>query len=451
MLQRTFVLVFLSAVLVCAIHAHGAEPCAISGAGYRNPASWTTFDPGANGVGVDPDGFYFGAMGSRYLYFAGTESDRNVGDAELMRYDTQGAFSDTASWETFNPAGDRTFTGAVYDDVHGCVFFVPQTAGAVPGRRVYRYCETRVFGDPLSWDEFEPPGIIGGFYGGVFDGTYVYFVPNWCSTGASCVNGKHGEVVRYDTRGDFFDSGSWEAFDAGPDHDRGYCGAIVAGDYVYLAPHDRGGSDYHGNVLRFDRRGGFTSAASWESYDAGHNRGYCEGVFDGTYVYFLPQARPETNNPGEILRFDPSRSFDDPQAWESQDSGCGEGYAGAVFDGQRFIYMAGFIDGAEPYGEHLRFDTWGDFHAPASWSCFDPGDHSVGVDPDGYRGVYMDNRYVYYVPFDNGTERHGEVLRYDTCAYVAAVPTVSDWGLVAMGLLILTACRFLLVRRYRAT
>jgi hypothetical protein len=50
----------------------------------------------------------------------------------------------------------------------------------------------------------------------------------------------------------------------------------------------------------------------------------------------------------------------------------------------------------------------------ASWAAYDPGDHSVGEDPDGYNGAIFDGRYVHSAPVYNGDELHGEVLRYDT-------------------------------------
>ena len=38
----------------------------------------------------------------------------------------------------------------------------------------------------------------------------------------------------------------------------------------------------------------------------------------------------------------------------------------------------------------------------------------MGTDPDGYVGAAFDGEYVYFAPSHNGTERHGEVLRYNT-------------------------------------
>ena len=48
-----------------------------------------------------------------------------------------------------------------------------------------------------------------------------------------------------------------------------------------------------------------------------------------------------------------------------------------------------------------------------NWAAYDAGANGVGTDPDGFIGGVFDGRYIYFVPFHNGTAHHGEVLRYD--------------------------------------
>jgi antitoxin component YwqK of YwqJK toxin-antitoxin module len=172
------------------------------------------------------------------------------------------------------------------------------------------------------------------------------------------------------TTGDFNVTSSWITFDAGkhgvgtdPD---GYDGAVFDGRYVYFVPYYNG-SDYHGEVLRYDTTGDFVETSSWITFDAGEH-----GV--GT----------------------------DP-----------DGYIGAVFDG-RYVYFVPYYNGSDRHGEVLKYDTTGDFNVTSSWITFDPGGHGVGTDPDGYRYAVFDGRYVYFVPYHNGSDYHGEVLRYDT-------------------------------------
>jgi hypothetical protein len=241
--------------------------------------------------------------------------------------------------------------------------------------------------------------------------------------------------------------------------------------------------------LRYNTSGpGFTDPSSWEAFDPGYNEGYSGGTFDGRYVYFSPQSRIENPN-REVLRYDTSGGFTTSGSWVSSYPGFGQGFDGAVYDGARFIYFAGFVDGPGGlYGEQARCDTWGSFTDSASWVAFDPGEHGVGTDPDGYRGAIFDGRHVYFVPFDNGTERHGEVLRYDisdadrdgvsddvdNCPNTpnsdqansdpdplgdacdpcidpnssgVCIPTLSEWGMVAMAALMLAAGAAVVSRR----
>ena len=43
---------------------------AIEGRGFTDLASWSAYDPGAHGVGKDPEGYAGGAFDGRYVYFA---------------------------------------------------------------------------------------------------------------------------------------------------------------------------------------------------------------------------------------------------------------------------------------------------------------------------------------------------------------------------------------------
>ena len=88
-------------------------------------------------------------------------------------------------------------------------------------------------------------------------GKYVYFAPY--SNGLDF----HAEVLRYDTTLEFETVGAWSTFDAAAngvgDDPRGYAGAGFDGKYIYFAPNIREvqlaglvGTDYHGEVLRYD-------------------------------------------------------------------------------------------------------------------------------------------------------------------------------------------------------
>jgi hypothetical protein len=113
---------------------------------FETASSWLAFDPGANGVGIDPDGYNGGTFDGRYIYFSPTNNG-TAPHGEVLRYDTTLPFNSTGAWTTFDPGAN-----GLGNDPDG-------------------YAET------------------------LYDGKYIYFVPDRNGTGII-----HGEVLRYDTR-----------------------------------------------------------------------------------------------------------------------------------------------------------------------------------------------------------------------------------------------------------
>jgi hypothetical protein len=90
-----------------------------------------------------------------------------------------------------------------------------------------------------------------------------------------------------------------------------------------------------------------------------------------------------------------------------------KGYIGAAFDG-RYVYFVPWNDGTSYHGKVLRYDTQGNFSNSASWSAYDAGNTSPLTNTKGYVGAVFDGRYVYFAPYGDGGTYHGRVLRYDT-------------------------------------
>ncbi|MHC4156399.1 MAG: hypothetical protein ACYST6_15965 [Planctomycetota bacterium] len=400
----------------------------LAAASFTDPQYWSTYDPGANGLGNDLDGYFQGVFDGRYVYFApfnnGTEQH-----GEVLRYDTWGEFEQLSSWQTYDPGAQGVgkdpdgYAGALSDGRY--VYFVPYHNDSEYHGEVLRYDTNSVFDDPCSWSTFdagdhnvgqEPDGYIGA----VFDGRYIYFVPARNNTRY------HGEVLRYDTNAIFEDPCSWTTFDPGDhnvgDDPDGYAWGAFDGRSVYFVPYYNG-QKFHGEVLRYDTNEPFEDPCSWVVFDVeDHNvgndpNGYAGAAFDGRYIYFAPLRFRDPH--GEVLRYDTSQGFSDLSAWAAYDPGHDgvgkdpDGYAGAVFEG-RYVYFVPYYNGSDQHGEVLRYDTTGDFNNVSSWSAFDPNDYDVGADADGFDGAVFDCRYIYFVPAENGTEFHGEVLRYDT-------------------------------------
>jgi hypothetical protein len=208
--------------------------------------SWNAFDAtalvGASYVAVS------GTTDGKFVYFAPFSSGL------VLRYDTSAPFSAAPSWTTFDTttvnADAPAFEGAVFDGQY--VYFVPSGA-QFTASLVVRYNTQGTFSDGGSWDTFDikqSNATAGGFVGGAFDGRFVYFVPYGGAKGLS------GVVTRYDTTQASFGSvGSWQSFDLTTlnPNAQGYASAAFDGRYLYLSPNLSAGMPAH-FVARFDSR-----------------------------------------------------------------------------------------------------------------------------------------------------------------------------------------------------
>lgn len=321
------------------------------------------------------------------------------------------------------------YFGAVFDGRY--VYFAPAYDGSANHGRVLRYDTHSPFHQAGSWSAYDAGATSGlstrGYYGGVFDGRYVYFVPR-LDKNFTPEAVHHSRVLRYDTAGDFKDTRSWQAFDAG--NPVSSQGAAFDGRYIYFCPGyehavelPAAGPTYQwsgvfpsGKVLRYDTQADFADPGSYTTYDASGTDGldtrcYDGAVFDGRYVYFVP-----LESQGAVLRYDTQGDFSRPDSWAAynarQTSGLEMGWSvGAIFDG-RYIFIVPYSNGVV-----VRYDTTGEFRDPANWLAYDAG-QTVGLVTTGYDGAVFDGKYIYFIPFHQGSDSssgfHAKVLRYDT-------------------------------------
>lgn len=320
------------------------------------------------------------------------------------------------------------FFGAVFDSRY--IYFVPQHDKVTRHGKVLRYDTHGAFHEPASWTGYDAGNTDGlntkGFYGAVYDGRYVYFVPR------RDADDFHSRVLRYDTKIEFTNPAAWQAYDAGLK--RSYQSAAFDGRYIYFCPGHVAvpkesveeapdcsspavtgmSSNFYlaGNsvVLRYDTQGEFKSSASWVAHDVANTDGLCTndydgGAFDGRYIYFVPLST------GIVLRYDTQSDFKDGASWSTFDAKplgllqC----VGGVFDGRHLYFV--------PYGESeiaVRYDTHCPFAERASWSTYCVT-QTTGLPAIGWDGGAFDGRHVYFIPYYDGVKVfHGYLLRYDT-------------------------------------
>jgi hypothetical protein len=112
--------------------------------------------------------------GARYIYYV--PASNGVGYGDVMRYDTTLGFNDKTAWSFFNISPNNFTTGA-WD---GRYLYLSGSSSVV-----YRYDSTASFTDSSSWSAFDVSTVGSGalaFFGSLFDGRYLFFVPDTFST-----------------------------------------------------------------------------------------------------------------------------------------------------------------------------------------------------------------------------------------------------------------------------
>lgn len=407
--------------------------------------SWEIFDSSLVPSYNSSADFAGGTFDGRYVYYASQSHF-------VVRFDTTGSFGDPSAWSVAKlpvlDGASQAYGGAVFDGRY--VILVPALVSGQSAAVATRF-DTALEGDftatsSVAWQHFdlstlsaEGGGPTSGYFGGVFDGRYVYFVPR--NDGA----GPFGRVARFDTAGSldaavpdgalqdataeagdgggdsgdagdsgarpsgFADPAMWSTFDMSGVNAAatGYVGGVFAAGSVYFAPEFNDFLDAEVNngtnaiVVRFLPDAGFTTGGAWTTFDAtrihGRAGGYLGGAFDGRYVYFVPKGS------GLAMRYDTQATFGSTSAWSVYDTtrtlqldGSSLRFFGGAFDG-RFVY---FIPNDNGSTIALRYDTLSSFDAPCAWSTFDVGQLAV---PDAgsvsrFIGAVFDGQFVYLVP-----------------------------------------------------
>lgn len=331
---------------------------------FASPGSWSYFD--MTTLAALAKGYSSAVFDGRYIYFVPLHNGAAY-HANFVRYDTTANFTSSSSWKvidltTFGGTFVTAFggyTGGVFDGRY--IYFTPWTNGTIYSSYVIRYDTTASQFDSNSnnqWVVYNNP-VAAACWGGVFDGRYFYCVPY--NSGAA-----YGIVGRYDTTQTFDSNTStqWVSMNLPVSVNataKGFWGGTFDGRYVYLTPYNNGAND--GVVTRHDTTKTFTAATSWEVYDVtavnASSKGFLGSIFDGRYVYLVPS---NSGASGLVTRFDTTGQFSGTTAsWSTFDmttvNAGAKGFSGAVFDG-RYIYFVPQNNGAAD-GVVVQYDTLG--------------------------------------------------------------------------------------------
>lgn len=385
--------------------------------------------------GLDSRGYYGAVFDGQYVYFS-PELQPSAEHGIVLRYDTHRDFTDPGSFEAVDASrtdglDTRGYYGGAYDGRY--VYFTPRQTEGRGHSRVLRYDSRGAFRDSSSWAGFDVGAEQTG-QGAAFDGEYVYFCPGYRDREDDPA--RHcGRVIRYHTKGDFRDPASYQIFDAegiGGLNVGNFDGGAFDGRYVYFVPLT------HRIPLRYDTQGDFLDERSWEAFDAGAlGMGMNVGaVFDGRFLYYVHYEN------GLAVRFDTRGAFSDAECWQTFNAGRTNGldtrgFDGGFFDG-RYVYYVAFLNANESFhGNWLRYDPLQPFDEPGAWTAFDAS-HVSGLKSYGYNGGAFDGRFFYAAPWRNewgeagsreGWDIHGRVLRYDTTGSLATFSLRScDYG-----------------------
>ena len=146
--------------------------------GLTNFESWTAYDAGNTG-GMVTKGYVGAVFDGRYVYFVPHTSSYSDYHGRVLRYDTKAVLTASNSWAVFD-AGSASelnakgYAGGIFDGRY--VYFAPcaTSYGSSYHGRVLRYDTQGVFTNVSSWLVYDAGNTGGlnskGYLGAVYDG-----------------------------------------------------------------------------------------------------------------------------------------------------------------------------------------------------------------------------------------------------------------------------------------
>lgn len=337
-------------------------------------------------------GFYGTIFLDGFVYFTPDHNGAPFG--KFVRYDTSKPFDTYVSWEVFDSSIISKHAGYLGGGTDGKFLYFPSYNTGI----ILRYDTMKNFQDGASWEEYYTGMKFWGETS--YDGRHVYFLPE-----------HHTMLTRFDTNGDFLNNESWESCDLRIISDSAdFMASSFDGKFLYL-PSSTGKF-----ILKYDSQKPFCDIKSWQKFDVNNiaNRdGYFDAKFDGHYVYFSPNRNDGTAH-GMVLRYDTTKSFTDSTSWESFNPSLHYGLKGAkgygmmTLDHNR-LYFSPLVNWKGYHSNILSYDIGSDFDQIDSWSVINIA--SYDNDLRGYPTSASDGKFVYFSPYHNNNEKHGQILR----------------------------------------
>ncbi|HLK39140.1 MAG TPA: hypothetical protein VKU41_20400 [Polyangiaceae bacterium] len=369
-----------------------------------DPARWSFFS--IAGVANGTTKYSGAAFDGRYLYFV-----PNFSPPSVLRYDDRGAFTDPSSWTSYTPAaaivaaggsktGTYTYRGGAFDGRY--VYLAPFGSNAY----ALQFDTQQPFSQDAAWTAFNAATIdtAANYWGALSDGRYTYLVPNNTT-----------KVVIYDRMATaeggvgFGSSAAWSVYDLGTGN-QGFWGGAYDGTYVYFAPFSGSVAARHDTILP-PTSGWDVGATGFDfnnNFVLGTTAHFWGGAFDGHRVYMIPNQTQSWT----LAAYATSGQFSDYGSWTTCALGSqlfggkvtGSAFVGAAFDGRRLIlvpYGSPASDAGVPPLPVVAYDTTqGLCPTPlsAAYTVFAPTTLDGGAGALGFEGAAFDGQYVYFVP-----------------------------------------------------
>lgn len=321
---------------------------------FFSPSSYEAVDLSAL-LTPDAQGFGTGFLDqSHWCYFAPLRKETNgeMGPNDLaLRYDRRKGMSNPAAYETFRvgslpraPARMGWITGA---EINGYAFFVPYgepTRGPPWFHRhgnLLRYNSRGPFADPRSWDWVDLTALVHpdavGYQSCAVKEPWIYLIPY-----------DRNILIRYNPSKPLGSPSSYESVDLTRLHPKavGYTGGIVSGPYLVLVPYRdlsiRNLFKQSVNLAAaYDTRRPLADRSAWSFIDLSEvdkeaRGGYQFGWRDNEgFVHFCPTFNFRTRKPPSFVVWDGRKSFSDPRSWRAFPSKGVPTSTGAAYDGSR--------------------------------------------------------------------------------------------------------------------